>query len=413
MERQSWHETDGVDNDSVGGASFTENSNIIISAEASEPGGQIESVAFYANGALLSTDFESPYSVTWMNVPAGIYSLTAIATDDTNNWGASTPVNMTVWPSTANRPPVINPISNQSINEGERLQLTATAVDPDGHIVTFSLVNPPSGASIDAATGFFSWMPDELQGPGLYTVTIRATDNGMPALNADTSFSVVVNEVNTKPVLDTIDAKSVTALSNLTFTASASDADRPVNSLNYSLSNAPNGASINATTGVFTWTPSLAQVGTHSFEVNVTDNGTLPLADSKSVSVSVLQQKLSDLIMTLTNPGNDSVKRGRNVRIANTILNQGQAVAGSSIVAFRLSRNAIYGDSDDIGISTTRSVATLAAGASSQANTNIEIPKTVPVGYYFVCTMADVSNAVVEINETNNTLCSSSQLYVK
>lgn len=395
------------------GARFTENSNITIAAEASEPGGQIARVAFYANGTLLNTDFASPYSYTWTNVAAGSYTLTAVATDSAGNWGASIPVNINVWPLTANRPPVIDPISNQAVNEGVLLQLTPGAYDPDGHKLTFSLVNPPSGASIDAATGIFRWTPDELQGPGLYTITIRATDNGIPALNTDAGFAVTVSEVNTKPVLAEIGTKTVSPLSNLTFTASASDVDRPVNSLSFSLSNAPSGAGIGATTGVFNWTPTASQVGTYTFNVNVADNGVPPLGDSKPVTVNVLEQTLPDLVMTITKPQDASVKQGKKLKVSCTVLNQGSALAEASKVAFRLSKNAVYGDSDDIVIGTTKAVPKLQPGADSKADTDIEIPKTTPVGAYFVCTMADSANTVAEKNETNNTRCSTSQVNVQ
>jgi hypothetical protein len=293
------------------------------------------------------------------------------------------------------------------------LQLTPSASDPDGHKLTFSLVSPPSGATIDAATGLFKWTPDELQCPGLFTLTIRATDNGIPALNTDAGFAVAVSEVNTKPVLAEIGTKTVSPLSNLTFTASASDVDRPVNSLSFSLSNAPSGAGISATTGVFNGTPTASQVGTYTFNVNVTDNGIPPLIDSKPVTVTVLEQILPDLVMTSTKPEDASVKPGKKLKVSFTVLNQGSLLAQSSKVGFRLSKNTIYGDSDDIAISTTKSVPKLEPGAGSQADTEFEIPKTVPVGAYFVCTIADSANTVVERNETNNTLCSTSQFNVQ
>ncbi len=45
----------------------------------------------------------------------------------------------------------------------------------------------------------------------------------------------------------------------LTFTATATDADLPANTLTFSLSGEPAGALIDPVSGVFTWTPSEAQ----------------------------------------------------------------------------------------------------------------------------------------------------------
>jgi len=69
------------------GATFAVGANITISATASDANGSVTSVQFFRNGVSIGTDTTSPYSVTWNNVPAGSYSLTAVATD---NGGAQT-----------------------------------------------------------------------------------------------------------------------------------------------------------------------------------------------------------------------------------------------------------------------------------------------------------------------------------
>ncbi|MGE3640779.1 MAG: S8 family serine peptidase, partial [Pirellulales bacterium] len=76
---------------------------------------------------------------------------------------------------------------------------------------------------------------------------------------------------NVGPVLAAIGNKSVSEGSLLTFTASATDANSG-QTLTYSLaSGAPAGATINATTGVFSWTPTEAQgAGSYSVTVRVT-----------------------------------------------------------------------------------------------------------------------------------------------
>jgi hypothetical protein len=69
------------------GATFTAPANITISASASDSDGTVAKVDFYAGNTLVGSDTTSPFSVTWSSVPAGTYSLTAVATD---NAGAST-----------------------------------------------------------------------------------------------------------------------------------------------------------------------------------------------------------------------------------------------------------------------------------------------------------------------------------
>jgi len=77
-------------------ANFAPGSNIAITANASEAGGAISNVAFYANSTLLGNATSSPYSLTWSNVPAGSYALTAVATDATGGSTTSSVVNITV-----------------------------------------------------------------------------------------------------------------------------------------------------------------------------------------------------------------------------------------------------------------------------------------------------------------------------
>ena len=84
------------------GSTYTVPTNIILQATASITAGNITQVGFYANGSLIGTVSNSPYTLNWKSVPAGNLAVTAVAfCDDTNNTGlASTPANITVnWPT--------------------------------------------------------------------------------------------------------------------------------------------------------------------------------------------------------------------------------------------------------------------------------------------------------------------------
>ena len=101
---------------------------------------------------------------------------------------------------------------------------------------------------------------------------------------------ITVNELNTAPVLAPIGAKSVNAGTPLAFPATAADRDLPANVLSFSLDPAAAalGMSIDAATGVFNWTPSLAQGGkAHSVAVTVSDSGTPPFSDAETLQVTV------------------------------------------------------------------------------------------------------------------------------
>ena len=167
--------------------------------------------------------------------------------------------------------PVLAAIPPLSVNEGVQSTFTASATDADlpANTLTYSLIDAPSGASIDANTGVFAWTPTEVQGPGSFNFTLRVSD---AALIHDQAVSVTVNEINVAPVLAAIPPQTVKQGDLLTFTANSTDGDLPANTLAYSLLDAPSDASIDASTGVFCWTPTETQApGTFNLTVRVSD----------------------------------------------------------------------------------------------------------------------------------------------
>ena len=128
----------------------------------------------------------------------------------------------------------------------------------------------------------------EAQGPGSYTITVRVTDNGNPAMSDFEAITVTVGEVNSAPVLAAIGNKNVNEGVLLTFTVSATDVDLPAQTLTYSATGLPSGATFNAATRTFSWTPSESQGGTTpSITLRVTDNGVGLLYDEETITVTV------------------------------------------------------------------------------------------------------------------------------
>ncbi len=106
-------------------------------------------------------------------------------------------VNVTVA-APANSPPVLGQIGNMTIDEGSELSFMVSAADANpGDTPTYSISGAPPGAAFDPATGEFSWIPAEAQGPGSYMVTFGATD-GLDAADPRT-ITITVNEANQAP----------------------------------------------------------------------------------------------------------------------------------------------------------------------------------------------------------------------
>lgn len=188
-----------------------------------------------------------------------------------------------------NTRPSLSCAASVTIGPGEKLILQAVGSDPDiGQTLTYSLEGAPSGATIVKANGLITWTPKANQ-KGSFSFSVVVTDNGSPKLSDSKSLTVNVASENRPPKLSAISDKSVAAGSLLAFTASASDPDAG-QTLTFSLVNAPDGASIDAASGAFRWTPTVDQAlsaSRYSFKVRVTDDGSPALSDEQTVNVSV------------------------------------------------------------------------------------------------------------------------------
>ncbi|MEA5074840.1 MAG: cell wall-binding repeat-containing protein [Coriobacteriia bacterium] len=192
-----------------------------------------------------------------------------------------------------NGAPVLSPIATISAPEQSPITFTAQATHAGGGTIVYSLENAPTGATIDPASGVFTWTPtvDQI---GEHTFGVWVVDPyfdlySFPPVGYDaqsiTVTVVAAADENTAPVLTPIGAKSVAEGTQLAFTASATDADIPANALTFSLgAGAPAGAAITAA-GAFTWTPTEAQgPGSYPITIRVSDG---ELTDSETITVTV------------------------------------------------------------------------------------------------------------------------------
>jgi hypothetical protein len=167
-------------------------------------------------------------------------------------------------------------IGNKEVNELQVLTFACPATDGAATTLprVFSLdAGAPAGATIGASSGVFSWTPTESDGGTTNSITVRVAD-AEQAWRADArTFLVVVKETNAVPTLDAIADQVVAEGSLVRLTVVARDTDLPTNKLAFSLVAPPAGAAIDASSGVFTWTPAENQgPGTNRIVVRVSDD---------------------------------------------------------------------------------------------------------------------------------------------
>ena len=87
---------------------------------------------------------------------------------------------------------------NRTVNPLNPLVVTNTATDADvpAQTLTYTLTSTVAGTNPPAisAAGVITWTPDLLQAGTSGVFTTIVTDNGVPALSATNSFSVMCKE---------------------------------------------------------------------------------------------------------------------------------------------------------------------------------------------------------------------------
>jgi hypothetical protein len=185
-----------------------------------------------------------------------------------------------VYLAKVNQPPILNSIGNKEVNEGEMLEFTISATDPEGKPITYSVENQPSDADFNTQTGEFNWTPDYDQA-GIYPgIKFIASDG---ALTDEEIITITVNNTNRGPIFNPINDKSVNEGVLLEFTISATDPDG--DTVTYSSINLPQGASLEPQTGTFNWTPNYYQAGDYIITFIASD-GDLSAGETITITVN-------------------------------------------------------------------------------------------------------------------------------
>ena len=108
---------------------------------------------------------------------------------DTSNPPNETTAPITITVVETNQPPVLAPIADQQVFTGDTVTFDADATDPDlpAQSLTYALEGAPAGATIDPATGVFSW-PSATTGRHTFDVVVRddwTASDGTPASSED------------------------------------------------------------------------------------------------------------------------------------------------------------------------------------------------------------------------------------
>jgi hypothetical protein len=242
--------------------------------------------------------------ITWTPTEAqgpGAYTFTTVVSD-----GASPPLSATnafsVTVNDVNSAPMLTVPSDQTISELIPWSANATASDADlpTNALAFELVSGPGNLMVSPG-GLISWTPGEDQGPSTNTITLRVFDNGTPSLGATNSFSLVVSEVNSAPMLTMPTNQTISELGPWSANATASDADMPTNALTFELVSGPANLTVSPG-GLIGWAPGEDQgPSTNTITLRVFDNGTPSLGATNSFTLAVNEVNSAPMLAVPTN----------------------------------------------------------------------------------------------------------------
>ena len=123
------------------GAQFKTGETILVVATASDADGSISNVRFYNGATLLATVNEAPYTYAVVGAEKGSYSFKCVAFDDFGDSAVSEIVNVTVSDNVPPTVEITSPADGAEYNEGDVIEIIATANDADGSISKVDFYN--------------------------------------------------------------------------------------------------------------------------------------------------------------------------------------------------------------------------------------------------------------------------------
>jgi CARDB/Putative Ig domain len=293
-------------------------------------------------------------------------------------------------------------------------------------VTTTTLPNGAVGATysqlltVSGGYGTYIWSLNSGNLPAGLSLSANGTISGTPTTATAGSFTVLIVDAGGNSAVSTTLSITVAspALSISTVSLSGGTVSTAYSQTltavggaapyTWSISSGtlPTGLTLNASTGIISGTPSKA--ATSTFTVKNTDSK--KATTTKSLSITVAAAKPDLVITTVSGP--TAITRGTTkYTFTATVKNQGAASAGASTLGFYLSTDTAIANTDVlVG---TVSITTLAAGASKTVTLSAAIPTTTAAKTYYIGALADSKSAVVESNETNNSMATTTLVIVK
>ena len=184
----------------VANAKFSVPATITISASATDPDGTVAKVDFFQGTTLIGTRTAAPYTVTWSDMAAGSYSLTARATDNAGATKTSSPVAVTV---TAPRLAIGSPVAGDLVY-GATALVSGTFTGDASSTILVDNGNTTRLATIEGST--FSATLPIVTGPNALRVTVARRDKTVDTASVNITGNMNPLVAFTAPATTSLDS---------------------------------------------------------------------------------------------------------------------------------------------------------------------------------------------------------------
>ncbi|MFH1849040.1 MAG: Ig-like domain-containing protein [archaeon] len=293
-----------------------EGGSISFSVSASDIDGDALSYEWRLDGNLVGIGASYEYSPGYS--AQGTHTLVVTVSDGS----AAAAVTWQITVTDVNQKPSFTSTPVWLGTENQLYSYDADAVDPDGNVLTYSLVQHPIGMIIDAADGQILWTPTFEQA-GVHAVSVKASDGG---LYATQDYTLTIGDVNRGPSI--LSQPILQAVEGQEYFYDVNAADDDADPIYYALAAAPDGMAINSETGLIRWLPDYEDVGFHAVTVTATDGKTtigqsyaLTVIESESLAKRRVEDAKGSIRITSFSYPEYNIQPGGTLDMAVTLYN--------------------------------------------------------------------------------------------
>jgi RHS repeat-associated protein len=204
------------------------------------------------------------WTPTAAQVGAQAVTLTVL---DSRGLGTRLPFTVTTRLDAPDDPPTVLSTPRTALRLGNTYLYQVAAADPNNDPLTYALVTPPAGMSVDA-NGLVSWQPDPSQ-QGAHPIQLRVSDGRGGTASQDFTLRVVTSDINLPPAITSTPPGTATVGRPFAYDLTGSDPEG--DPLFWGLDEAPAGMSLDAARGTLRWTPTGDQIGSAEVVVRAVD----------------------------------------------------------------------------------------------------------------------------------------------